>query len=318
MQSRITVQLDEKSTFARKLFMTAVNIGWQRFQWQQNRGAWRLSFLLWPVLKRLVANRIHQRLGGRVRVAVCGGAALPVNVAKTFIGLGLTLIQGYGMTEAGPVVSVNRQDDNDPASVGTPLNDVEVRIGADCELLVKGPGVMLGYWNLPNVTKDTVDADGWLHTGDQARIERDHIYITGRLKDIIVLANGEKVPPADMETAITTDPLFEHVMVIGEARPYLTALVVADAEQWKKLAMELNVDPDADNSLRNPKVHEVILTRIGNTLHDFPGYAQVRRIALLREQWTPENGMSTPSLKLRRQPIIDHYQQIIAQLYEGH
>ncbi len=318
VQIRIQAQLAEKPAFARALFAAAENIGWRRFLYLQNRGSWHLSLLLWPVLKRLVAGKIHERLGGRVRLAVCGGAALSPDVARLFLGLGITLVQGYGMTEAGPVISVNRQDSNDPASVGAPLPDVEVRTGENAELLARSPGIMLGYWNLPDATRDAVDADGWLHTGDQARIEHHHIYITGRLKEIIVLANGEKVPPADMEMAISNDPLFEQVMVIGEARPYLAALVVVDNDQWQRFASGLGIDAEAEASLSSPPVVDAVLKRIGDATRHFPGYAQIRRAVVLRESWTIENDLITPSMKQRRPAILARYEKIIGKLYEGH
>lgn len=318
VQTRIMAQLDERPAYARALFSAAVATGWRRFLYQQQRAPWHISLVFWPALERLVARKIQQRLGGRVRLAICGGAALSPDVARLFIGLGVRLVQGYGMTEASPVVSVNRGDDNDPASVGAPLPDVEVRIGADAELLVRSPGIMLGYWNLPDATRATVDPDGWLHTGDQARIEPGHIYITGRIKDIIVLANGEKAPPADMEMAIGNDPLFEQVIVIGEGRPFLTALVVVEKDQWTRFATGLGVDPDAAESTGHQKVIDAVLARIQHAVRHFPGYAEVRRVAVLREPWTVENGLVTPSLKQRRQAILAHYQPVIEKLYEGH
>jgi long-chain acyl-CoA synthetase len=151
--------------------------------------------------------------------------------------------QGYGMTEASPVISTNNQYDNEPASVGRPLPGVEVRIGGDDELLVRSPGVMMGYWNDPQATREAVDAEGWLHTGDKARIEDGLVYITGRIKDILVLSNGEKVPPGDVEAAITVDPLFEQALVLGEGRSHLAALVVLNPALWPGLAAAHGLDP---------------------------------------------------------------------------
>jgi long-chain acyl-CoA synthetase len=149
---------------------------------------------------------------------------LPFEVAHLLVGLGLPLIQGYGLTETSPVISVNPLENNYLDSVGVPLPGMEVRLGADSELQVKGPGVMLGYWNNPEATAAVLDANGWLRTGDQARIAGQHLYITGRIKDIMVLSNGEKVSPADLEMAIGLDPLFEQVMIVGEGQPFLAAL----------------------------------------------------------------------------------------------
>lgn len=308
---RVHLRIEQKfaSPLARRLFEAAVAVGWQRFEHRQRRAGWHPKLLLWPVVDLLLARPLRYKLGGRLRVAICGGAPLQPRIARTFIGFGVNLLQGYGMTEASPVIATNQTDDNDPTSVGRALRDVQVRIGKDDELQVHGPGVMLGYWNLPQATADAVDSGGWLHTGDQAKIEQGRIYITGRLKDILVLANGEKVPPSDMEHAISADPLFEQVMVLGDGRPYLAALAVLNPATRARL----NLPP------MTPEVFEEwLLARVGALLHDFPGYAQVRRIAVVDEAWTVDNGLCTPTLKLKRNHIIERHRHIIEYLYQGH
>ena len=295
---------------ARALFDKTVEVGWQRFEIAQGRANWQLQQLMWPLLQRLVADKVMAKLGGKLRIAICGGAALPPKVGQTFVALGLNLLQGYGMTEASPVVAVNTPESNDPASVGLPLPDVQVMIGDEDELLVASPGVMLGYWNNPEATAATVDETGWLHTGDKARIDNGHIYITGRLKDILVLANGEKMPPCDMEDAIAEDPLFEQVIVLGDARPFLSALVVLNAVVAKGLGIDEAPDDHA--------MKKIILPRITERLSCFPGYARVRRVATVREPWSVENGLLTPTLKPKRLRILERYKVLIDKLYEGH
>jgi long-chain acyl-CoA synthetase len=216
------------------------------------------------------------------------------------------------------VVSVNRLEDNEPGSVGQPLPGVEVKLGNQDELLVRSPGMMLGYWNNPEATRDIIDEDGWLHTGDVARIDREHVYITGRLKEIIVLSNGEKIPPADMELAISTDPLFEQVMIIGEGKPFLCALVVLDHENWRALAEKLSVDPENEENLQDPKVQHEILERIKVKLAPFPGYAKVFRVVATIEPWTVDAGLITPTLKLKRNCLVEQYEDVIMEMYEGH
>ena len=215
---RIKKQMDRSPLAARWLFTMAVHVGWRRFLYRQGEAGWTPGLWLWLVLRRLVADRITARLGGRLRVTVSGGAPLSPEIARVFIGLGVPIQQGYGLTETSSAISVNPQQGNRPASVGVPLQGALVRVGEDDELLAKGPGVMLGYWNDHAATAKVIDADGWLHTGDQARIDNHYIYIIGRIKDILVLSNGEKAPPADMELAISLDPLFEQAMVVGEGR----------------------------------------------------------------------------------------------------
>jgi len=316
---RINAGLKEKSPIARKLFMTTVDLGWRRFEHSQGRAGWHPKLLLWPLLEKLVASKVLARLGGRLRYAVCGGAPLPPPIARFFIGLGLPVFHGYGMTESSPVVSVNRPDDNVPASIGKPLPGVEVKIGDKDELLTRSPSVMLGYWNNEEATRATIDSEGWLHSGDKARMdETGHLYITGRIKEIIVLGNGEKVPPADMEMAIALDPLFDQVMVIGEGRPALAAIVVLNPEEWAALAKELDLDPESEADLNGRFLEKTLRTRIARQLHEFPGYAQVRKLIVTLEPWTVDDGLLTPTLKMKRARILERYKDQVEALYEGY
>ena len=229
------------------------------------------------------------------------------------------MIQGYGLTETSPVVSTNRIEDNVPASIGKTIPGVEVKIGDKEALLVKGPNVMLGYWNNPDATRAMFTDDGWLNTGDTARFDSDgRLYITGRLKEIIVLSTGEKMPPVDMEAAIQRDHLFEQVMVIGEGKPYLAAFVVLNPEQWAKLASAHSLDAESQSVLRSDQVEEIVLERIGAQIHEFPGYAQIRRAAVLSEAWTIENGLLTPTMKVKREKVLDACRTDFDRLYAGH
>lgn len=315
--NKIHEQLTKKSAIAQTLFALAVATGWHRFLLQQHRAKWHPKLLLWPVLNKLVATKILKKLGGNIRLAVSGGAALSPEVAKTFIGLGLTISQGYGLTETSPIISTNKLNNNDPFSVGQTMPDVEVRLGDNNELLVKGPMVMMGYWDNKEATNEVIDQDGWFHTGDKVKIENDHIYITGRIKEIIVLSNGEKVSPNDVELAISSDPLFEQVIVIGEAKPYLTALITMDVNNWHELAESLSVSTD-EKSLKSDKVMSVLIDRINKRLSEFPGYAKIIRAHIILQPWSIEDGLVTPTLKLKRSSIYEKYNSEINKLYEGH
>jgi long-chain acyl-CoA synthetase len=315
--SAIMAKLEQGPPIRRKLFEKAVEVGYARFEHAQGRGPWQASFLLWPVLEKLVAGKVLARLGGRLRAALSGGAALPPDISRVFIGLGLPVLQGYGMTECAPVLCANRPLDNVPASVGTPIPDVQVKLGEQNALLVKGPNVMLGYWNNEAATRQIMMADGWLNTGDTARIDpQGHVYITGRLKEIIVMSNGEKVPPVDVENAILHDPLFEQVLLLGEGKAYLTALAVLNAERWTLLARENGLADDAQ-ALASRKVHDLVLQRMAAQLKPFPGYAQVRRVALTLEPWTIDNGMLTPTMKLKRSRVMEKFNAEIDRMYVG-
>lgn len=316
--NRLQEQLSLKSTLQQKLFRLAVASGWQSFEYHQHRQGWHPRLLLHGVLDKLVGHKIRQRVGGRLRVAICGGAPLPEHVARTFIALGFPILQGYGLTETSPVLSVNQAAHNLPRSVGLLLHDVEARINEQNELLVKSPGVMLGYWHNQQATAATIDENGWLHTGDLGRLDdQGFLHITGRLKDIIVLANGEKVSPADMETAIAADKMIDQVLVIGDGKPFLTALLVLSDEAWVQLAKLTGLSEQAALS-EAPVVEQHLLGRIQQQLHQFPSYAQIIRVAISRQPWTIENGLTTPTLKTKRQQIMTLFARDIDKLYEGH
>jgi long-chain acyl-CoA synthetase len=302
LHGQIHAALADGPATKRRLFEMASTVGWSVFEWKQGRGPWKASFLAWPLLRAFVAAKLLERLGGRLRLCISGGAALNPHIAHTFIGLGLPICQGYGLTEASPVVSVNHPDRNDPSSIGAPLPGIEIAFGENNALLVKGPSVMLGYWKNEEATAKVKSPTGWLDTGDQARLEKGFLYITGRIKDIIVLGNGEKVPPVDMELAIQLDPLFEQVMIIGEARPYLAALVVLNKTEAGKVGTITD---------------KMLAARIATQLKPFPGYAQVRRVAVVDEPWTVDNGLLTPTMKLKRTPIMEKHKSQVESLYEG-
>ena len=315
----IRSKLEEGPPLKRRMFARAVDVGWHRFEHEQGRAPWHPKLLLWPLLKKLVADKILAKLGGSLRVAISGGAPLSPEISRVFIGLGLPVVQGYGLTETSPVISGNRPANNFPESVGQPLQGVQVRLGELGALLVKGPSNMQGYWKNPEATAAMISPDGWLNTGDIASISASgHITITGRVKDIIVMSNGEKVPPSDMEVAILRDRLFDQVMVHGEGRPYLVVLAVVNPEGWAQLAQSAGVRPDMPESLHDTRIEQQVLQRIADQTKEFPGYAKVRRMVLLTEPWSIENGLLTPTLKVKRGPIVARYANEIEQLYQGH
>lgn len=258
----------------------------------------------------MVAGKIQEKLGGRLRIAVSGGAPLSPDIAKVFIGLGVPILQGYGLTETSPIISANVHENNIPASVGIPFPGLEIKVSEAEELMVRGPNVMLGYWNNRTATAEVIDEEGWLHTGDKVKIEDGHIFITGRLKEIIVMANGEKVPPADMEMCIAMDSLFEQVLVIGEGKPYLSTLIVLNEDAAK----EEDIDPNQITTQQR----ESLLDRVNGQLDNFPGYAKVVSLSVIGEPWTIENGLITPTMKLKRKAIYERYADELKGLYDGH
>jgi len=296
--------LQEKSPVARALFRLAIKVGWKRFEHEQGRCGWSPLLSLWPLLNKLVAKKVMARLGGNIKIAACGGAAISSEIAKTFIGLGLPLLQGYGLTESSVVISCNLIEGNKPESVGKPLPDVEVQIGKDDELLTRSACVMMGYYNNPKATKEAI-TEGWLRTGDKARIDDDeNVHITGRIKEIIVMSNGENVPPADVEMAITLDTTFAQAMIIGEAKPYLTALVVVEPEKLSLLKEKFN-----------GTLEEELKKRLDNQLKSFPGYVFVKNMTITEDPWTVENGLLTPTMKMKRKKIMELHGDVIEGMY---
>lgn len=316
VSNKIYAGLAEGPAWRKALFHYTVELGWKRFEHQQGRQSWQPSMLLYPLLDLLVGKKVRAKLGGRLRFAVVGGAPLSPAVAKTFIGLGVLLLQGYGLTESSPVISVNTLTHNKPDTIGLPLRGVEVAIGEDNELLSRGDNVMLGYWNNPEATAQVIDDENWLHTGDQASIDdQGFIRIIGRLKDILVLANGEKVPPADMEAAILKENLFEQVMVVGESKPFLSVLLVLNADAWSKLKAEKGY---TDQDVTNEAFLEMVLQRIRHRIEGFPGYAKIHKAHVMLGEWTVEEGLITPTLKVKRPKVSERFSEQIAAMYEGH
>lgn len=275
-------------TLKRRLFDKAVDVGWRHFRGESIFG----DRIWWSILKPLVADKLFRRFGGQIRAVCVGGAAFPHHLARVFVGLGLPILNGYGLTECSPVVCTNPLGDSDPFSVGRSLPGVEVRLAENGELLVRGPNVMLGYWQDSQATAAAIDQDGWFHTGDIATLKDGRFYITGRLKEMIVLSNGEKVVPSDAEQAILRDPVFEQVMLIGEGRSKLGLLCVTKRSNHQELCVRANLQ-----------------------LAAFPGYVKIRHVATVSGPWTIENGLLTPTMKLKRDEIMRHYAKEIKQMF---
>lgn len=261
--------------------------------WRVERGEGSLMDRLTVfVLRHLIGRKIRTRIAPTLTLLVSGGAALSSAVAKTFVAIGLPVLQGYGMTEAAPVLTVNRPESNDPESVGPALPDIEITIAADGELLARGANVMQGYWNEPEASAAMVDADGWLHTGDLAGLHEGRYTIKGRKKDILVMSNGEKFSPQDAELAILADPTFEQVMLIGEGKPFLTLACVTQNTNERDLVRRANAE-----------------------LATFPRWVKVRQVIASTEPWTVDNGLLTPTMKVKRAAVLERFKTEIEKTY---
>ncbi len=312
---RIHIKIKEKvapKVIQKALLDMTVSIGWEYFLYQQKSNRWHLSFLLLPLLHSLVASKILLRFGGRLRLTISGGAPLVFEVSRFFLGLGLPILQGYGMTETSPVVAVNRLDDNVPESAGVVLEGVETKLGEHNELMIRGGSVMPGYWKNPEATQKALSADGWLHSGDIARIEGKRIFITGRIKEIIVLASGEKFPPAESEEAILSSPLFDQVMVYGDQKPFACAIVVVNQKEWSKQA---KTQADAQDLNSEAAMHLAIQDIKKRSRH-IQSYAQIRGVVLSSEPWTAENELLSVTLKVKRNKVGQHFHDAIEEVYK--
>lgn len=304
----------------RKAFFEAVEWGWANFCARQDitdlhKHDASLIGTPKPAAHAVIAQQIADLFGGCIRMAITGGAAIPHSTAKDFLALDVTLLQGYGMTETTPVISVVTPDSNDPATVGAPLPCVEVRIGEQRELQVRGAIVMKGYWKRPEETAAAFTEDGWLRTGDQAELVKGRIRLMGRLKEIIVTSTGEKISPADLELSLLADPLIDQIMVLGDHRPYVSAIAVLNEENWAMFAAENGWDAFNADTLRQPAVVQAVLKRLQALSTDFPSYAQPRALLLTTEPWSVENQLLTPTMKVKRKQITERYQAEIDAMY---
>lgn len=263
---------------------------------------------------QLARQRLRNTFGPRMRWLGSGGAPLPPAVAHAFHQAGLVLLQGYGLTESSPVISFNRKNHYKLETVGLPLPGVEVAIAPDGEVLTRGPHVMKGYWNNPQATAETI-RDGWLHTGDLGRVDEDgFLSITGRKKELLVLSNGKKVVPSFIEGLLLADPCIDQVMVHGEGRSFLTALVVP---HWVNLRREMNLPPQAkeETLAEDPTVREFLARRMEAALVEVAGWEKVKKFVILPQPFSVAREELTVSLKLRRNVIFEHYHEAIERLY---
>ena len=297
LYGRIQGQLKNASFAKRWLFHQTLALGTKRVRGQQLNP---LEALLDGALDALVRKKVRERFGGRIRYFVSGGAALNPAVGEFFTALGVGIIQGYGQTEASPLISVNSPDWVKMDSVGRPFDGVEVKCAADGELLVRGALLMNGYWEDPKATDGTL-VDGWLHTGDLGTIDADgFIRITGRKKDLIVTSGGENIAPSKIETLLASEPEIEQAVVFGDSRPWLGAVIVP-TESLMQLA-----DP-ADQ----------IAQAIKRVNQQLSASEQVRKFVLQGELCTTENGLLTPTQKVRRHLVLKQHETAIQSLYRA-
>ena len=302
MRQRILNGISRQTGLKPKLFAMAVDIGSRSYE---DPGS--LSFtekLLNPLLDRLVRNKVRERFGGRMKALVSGGAPLNYDVGLFFTALGLPLFQGYGQTECSPVISVNRPNKVKLKSVGPALPGIEVRFGDDGEILVRGDAVMKGYWQDQESTDRTI-IDGWLHTGDVGVMDADgFIQITDRKRDLIVNSGGDNIAPQRVEGIATLEPEIGQALVYGDQRPHLVALIVPDQEFVKAYVKVEGKRDNLEELAEDKDFQEVIGSAMKRVNKRLSPIERIRRFKIMHEAFTIENGMMTPTLKLKRQAIL--------------
>ncbi|MEO3431073.1 long-chain fatty acid--CoA ligase [Pelagibius sp. CAU 1746] len=313
MHLRIRRGMEKEGGLKRKLFEKAVALGQKRYDDPKSLSLWER--LQDAALERLVRGKIRKRFGGRIKAIVSGGAALNYDIGLFFTALGLPILQGYGQTETAPVVSVNPPWKVKLETVGPPFEGVEVKIAEDGEILVRGELVMTGYWRDDDATERALQ-NGWLHTGDIGEFDEDgYLKITDRKKDIIVFSGGDNVSPARVEGFLTLQREIQQAMVFGDKHPHLVALLVPDEEfaaQWCRSNGKQR-DPGAlgEDPAFRAALSEVV-DRVNGSLSSLE---KVRRFAVLSEPFSVENGMMTPTMKIRRHKIRDAYGEVLKNLY---
>lgn len=268
------------------------------------------------LVDRLVFRTLRSALGGRIRFLVSGGAPLNADLACFFYGAGISVYEGYGLTEAGPVVACNTPDRNRVGSVGTPLPQVSVRIADDGEVCVRGPNVMAGYYNRPEDTAAALDAEGWLHTGDIGAIDaQGFLAITDRKKDLLITSQGENVAPQPIEGRFRQEPLIEEACLIGDQRPYLTVLLVPDREFVEIMATTHGVSGEWPTVLDHPTIRALFQQCFETVNSSLPRHAQPRQFALLAEPFSQASNELTPTLKVKRRTVLQTRRAAIDGLY---
>ncbi len=269
------------------------------------------------LIDRLIFSKVRKGFGGRVRAIVSGGAALEENIACFYTLAGLTVYEGYGMTESAPVIAANPMGKARPGTVGQPIPGVRVKLAEDGELLVKGPNVMLGYYRQPDETAEVLTEDGWLHTGDIAVIEDGYIRIVERKKNILVLASGKNVAPWPIESAMTLHPHIASAVLIGDGYKYVTALVVPDFAALKPLLESNGLSGSPEELIQTDFVRRTMRDAVATATEPFAMFERPKRIALLANEFTIESGDLTPSLKVRNRVILKKYHALIEGIYAG-
>ena len=318
MHERVLRAVEEGSPVRQKIFHWGVSVGSAvSSAIQQGKKPSAILQLKQGIADKLVFSKLKAATGGRLRFFVSGGAALPQSIAEFFHAAGILILEGYGLTETSPVISMNHPGKWKFGTVGAQVPGIEVQIAEDGEILTRGPHVMKGYFNNEVATAEVIDGEGWFHTGDIGIIDEDgFVKITDRKKNIIVLSNGKNVAPQPIESALVQSPFISQIMVIGSERKNLAALIVPNFDALKAWAADNSIDTDDLSAmLQTREVQQHIQSEIRSRLTDFADFEQVRRFTLLEKEFSQEEDEMTPTLKLKRNVIMERYSDVIEGMY---
>jgi len=318
MKDRILNTVAEAPPARQKIFNWAVSVAEERLPYRMAGKPYPLGLgIKSAIADKLVLGKILDRLGGRVRFVISGGAPLSAELAAFFVGAGLDILEGYGLTETSPVITVNTLSHRKLGCVGRVIPGVEVKIAEDGEILARGPNIMKGYFNNPEATEQVIDKDGWFHTGDIGEIDADgFLRITDRKKDIIVNAYGKNVAPQPIENLLKTSPYIGTPVLLGDKRRFLSALIVPNFEALMRDATKAGAKVASNEELvKHPKAIEIIQKEIDHFNDNLDRQEKVRRFRLLPEDFSIEGGEITPSLKVKRRVVDEKYKALIDEMY---
>jgi long-chain acyl-CoA synthetase len=319
MYATIQTELKKRPAAVRKLFYGALGLGLEAARLKQAGKpvpGWMSRTL--KIADRLFFSKVRDRLGGRIRIAASGAAPLARDLGDFYAAIGMPLIEGYGLTEAG-VICFNPVERPKPGSIGTLLPGVEARLADDGELLVRTPCMFKGYYKDEAATRSVLSDDGWFSTGDIAESDSDgYWYVTGRKKELIVSSNGKKIYPARIESFFKTEPLINQVVLIGDKKPYVTALLTVNVAQVQNLkGVEDTVSKPVSELVGSEPVNKAVqevVSRVNRNLADFE---RIRRFKILERDFSIEAGELTPTMKIRRGRVLERYAPLVSELYLG-
>ncbi len=319
IKSTLFKDLDAGPATRKKIFLWALEVG-KKFAKAKREG--KISPVLsmqHALANKLVFSKVQKKFGGCIRYFVSGGAALPKETGEFFEAIGITILEGYGLTETSPVTHVNRIDKIKFGKVGPPIKNVEQKIAPDGEILLRGPNIMKGYWRDEAATREAIEPDGWFHTGDIGEIDEDgYLKITDRKKHIIVNSGGKNIAPLPIENMIQNSPFVDQVVVLGEKRPFLTAVIVPNFDAVRAFAQKHQIAFETNKDLlQKEEVKKIFDEHLKKISRELASHEKVRRFILAAEPFTIEAGEMTPTLKVKRKIVEEKFKAELEEIYKS-